>query len=192
MTKVLLIVGHKAVSGGAVNATHGVSEYDFNYALAHDYLADAIVRCSLDVAILHRDGISYKTLIRKANEIDPALVVSLHCNAFDTTVSGSEVLHYRDSPQGAALAGRIQRRVVGCLGLDDRGLRPCDYGHVGRANDRGGYLLRYTRAPAAIVEPFFIDNDSDYEHAAAHVDELAVAISEGIADYVYNKTRAGL
>lgn len=186
MTTVVLIVGHKAVSGGAVNASHGVSEYAFNKAMV-PHLADALRRCSLDVAVLYRDGISYKQLVAKANEIGGDLVVSLHCNAFDGTVSGSEVLHFRDSPQGAALAGRIQAEVVKTLALNDRGLRPCDYGHVGRANDRGGYLLRYTRAPAVIVEPFFIDHDPDYETARDNTAELAQAIADGVAAYVYNK-----
>ena len=29
------------------------------------------------------------------------------------------------------------------------------------AEDRGGYVLKYTKCPIVIAEPFFIDNDYD-------------------------------
>lgn len=38
-------------------------------------------------------------------------------------------------------------------------------------------------APCVIVEPFFIDNDSDYETALEQAANLCGAIAVGIANY---------
>jgi N-acetylmuramoyl-L-alanine amidase len=48
------------------------------------------------------------------------------------------------------------------------------------AEDRGGYLLRYTKAPCLIAEPFFIDNNNDLTRAQEDLDGLTSAYASAI------------
>ena len=78
----------------------------------------------------------------------------------------------------------MQAEIVKCLGLKDRGLKPCVAAYKGNAGDRGGHLLQYTNMPCVIVEPFFIDSDSSYELAVCKFSELAEAYAVGIAKHL--------
>ena len=66
-------------------------------------------------------------------------------------------MYYHKSKQGKAIAQIFQNNMLSALGLSNRGLKPIS------AEDRGGYLLRYTNAPCVLIEPFFIDNNSDFD-----------------------------
>ncbi|KKK66742.1 hypothetical protein LCGC14_2961020, partial [marine sediment metagenome] len=48
------------------------------------------------------------------------------------------------------------------------------------AEDRGGYLLRYTKAPCILAEPFFIDNNDDLARAQVDLDGLASVYANAI------------
>ena len=100
------------------------------------------------------------------------MVISLHSNAFNQSAKGAETLYWPTRKKGCRLAQCIQNELVK-LGRTDRGIKPRD----------NLYLLRKTAAPCVIVEPFFIDNDSEYEWAIANIDKLALAISEGVNNY---------
>lgn len=62
------------------------------------------------------------------------------------------------------------------LGINDRGIKPKT------AEDRGGFLLRYTSMPCLIAEPFFIDNDEDLAKANSNRDELVQAYADAITE----------
>ena len=102
--------------------------------------------------------------------------MSLHCNAFNGQASGTEVLYYHRSQKGRAIGEVLLRHLVDHLGLPNRGLKPCT------AEDRGGYLLCYTKAPCVIAEPFFIDNDQDLARAQEDLDGLALAYAKAIEE----------
>lgn len=162
--KVALVIGHSCKSQGASNK-NSISEFEYNMFLVHR--VKRAVPSSIDVEIVCRD--EYKDLPDKINALNPDLVLSFHCNAFNTEVSGSEVLYYHTSETGQALAYRLQQLIVNALGLRDRGIKPK------RSEDRGGYLLAYTKAPCLILEPFFIDNSSDLQIAGLKEDVLVAA-----------------
>ena len=61
--------------------------------------------------------------------------------------------------------------------MTDRGLKPI------KNRDRGAYLLRKTDAPCVIIEPFFIDNDNDFNVGKEKKDEYAKAIALAIKKY---------
>jgi N-acetylmuramoyl-L-alanine amidase len=88
--------------------------------------------------------------------------------------SGTEVLYYHTSQKGKQMAEILQNHLVTYLGLKDRGIKPKS------AEDRGGYLLRYTNAPCVIAEPFFIDNDQDLSVAMLNKSGLADAYIKAI------------
>lgn len=182
MKKVALVVGHSSNAGGASNTKHGVNEFQFNKRLA------ALVKIELEElginsVICYRET-NYNELPGQVNETKADIAVSLHCNAFNENPNGSEVLYYAMSVKGHDLAASMQAEIVKCLGLKDRGLKPCVASYKGKAGDRGGYLLQNTSMPCVIVEPFFIDSDSSLELALCKFSELAEAYATGISKYI--------
>lgn len=167
-----LVIGHKKTSPGAANASKNVTEFAFNEALSR-HIEDKV-----DGVVVQRVfRRTYKQLPDDINELKPDFIVSLHCNAFDTTASGTEVLYYHKSKRGKALAGVVQKKLLAALGLKDRGIKPRT------SEDRGGYLLKNTKAPCVIAEPFFIDNDEDLKIAQTRLDALADAYARSIEQY---------
>lgn len=174
--KCALVVGHKPKSPGAINKASGMTEYEFNNGLAKDIKKN--ITC-VDIKIIQRE--SYVALPSKVNLHSPDFVVSMHCNAFNKKVDGSEVLYYHTSEKGKEIATIFQYAFVGRLGLANRGIKPRT------SEDRGGYLLRYTNAPCIIAEPFFIDNNNElsYIHTMyKHLISAYVASIEETAEYL--------
>jgi len=160
-----VVIGHSLTHPGATNPSSGISEYSFNARLAQR-IGEIIADCSaVDVSLVYRQ--SYRELPDDINRLQPDCCLSLHCNAFDTTASGTQTLYNHTSPAGKALAMVLQRELVDCLGLSDRGVTPV------RDNERGSHMLKHTQAPCVIAEPFFIDNNSDLHRALERFDELA-------------------
>lgn len=177
---IALVIGHTKKRPGACNKKHGVCEFEFNDDLTSE------VGATLDMYGIESKQIyrrTYRGLPSMINKHNPEAIVSFHCNAFNRQASGSEVLYYRGSDAGKELAAQLQHQIVDSLWLPDRGIKPRG------VEDRGGYLLRYTKAPCVIIEPFFIDNDSDYEMARDNLGPLAAGISLGI--YEFYRTKLG-
>lgn len=172
MKKCVLVVGHRKGSPGAKNAAEGVTEFSFNDELAKFISASA---GDVKVVIVYRD--SYMGLPGKINELKPDFIISLHCNAFNTHVSGAETLYHKKDVEGKVLAAILQHKVVEALELPDRGIK------AKGVEDRGGYLLKNTNAPCVILEPFFIDRNDDLKEARDKMDVLALAIIAGIHEY---------
>ena len=164
-----LVIGHKKMSPGAKNETSNISEFDFN-----DELARQIEQKVTGINIQRVYRRTYNRLMHDINELYPDFIISLHCNAFDTTASGTEILYYHRSEKGRMMAEILLRHLVDHLQLPDRGIKPKS------AENRGGPLLRYTHAPCVIAEPFFIDNDNNLAKAHQNVAGLAEAYSIAI------------
>jgi len=164
-----LVIGHKKRSPGAMNAKTNLSEFDFNEDLA---LRIESKVTKAEVQRVYRR--TYKELPDDINGLKPDFILSLHCNAFDGKVSGTEVLHYHRSEKGKRMAEIVLNHLVEHLKLRNRGIKPRT------AEDRGGYLLRYTEAPCVIAEPFFIDNDNDLARAQEDIDGLTAVYANAI------------
>ena len=164
-----LVIGHKKHSPGAINAEANLSEFDFNEGLA--LRIEKKVQKAEMQRIYRR---TYKELPDDVNAVNPDFTVSLHCNAFNGKASGTEALHYHRSEKGKKMAEIVLDHLIGYLKLPNRGIKQRT------AEDRGGYLLRYTKAPCVIAEPFFIDNDSDLARAEEDIDGLAAVYANAI------------
>lgn len=186
MIKVALIIGHNEASQGAVNKKSGTTEFMFNEPLAMKVGDLLVEKGGYQVAVVYRDG-TYEELPGRVNETEADIAISMHCNAFNKKQNGSETLYYHKSKKGKRLAGLMQYEVVKCLGLHDRGLKPCKAKLRGKAGDRGGYLLKKTNMPCIIVEPFFIDCDKSLKLAQLKLDELATAYVTAIQRNSYTK-----
>ena len=169
MKKCALVIGHKKLSPGASNKSSKLTEFVFNDKLAIDIEEE--IR-GVEIQRVYRR--TYNSLPGDINELNPDFIVSLHCNAFDGSASGTEVLYYHRSKKGKLMARILNEKLVVALGLKNRGLKPKT------AEDRGGYLLRYTIAPCVIAEPFFIDNNKDLKTAIDKRDLLVKAYANGI------------
>lgn len=165
-----LVIGHKKSSPGAVNKTSGITEFIFN-----DLLAQEIEREATGVLIQRVYRRTYNSLPSDINELHPDFIVSLHCNAYDTKVSGTEVLYYHRSTKGQRYAEILNEHLVQVLDLPNRGAKPK------AAEDRGGYLLMNTDVPCVIAEPFFIDNNKDLKIAQENRGNLVAAYSFAIS-----------
>lgn len=165
--KVALVVGHKESSKGAYNKYFDIYEYDFNKLLVEKISK----KLEIENVVIYRD--TYKGLPDKINSESPDFIISFHCNAFNGKAGGTEVLYYHRSKKGKKIAEILLNHLLK-LGLKNRGILPRT------AEDRGGYLLRYTKAPCVIAEPFFIDNDVEFSsiEISKLVDYYVEAIEE--------------
>lgn len=175
--KLVINIGHGGKDPGAVNKELGVTENQFNRQLG----VTIKQLWPYYVRLIEQDDAGLNQLVRDINTMEPDLVVSLHCNAAEAkTATGTETLYWPTSVKGKRLAECVQARMVKALGLADRGVKPRD----------NLAILRGTKCPAIIVEPFFISNGADYKKV--DIDALAKAILLGVSDYVGNvDTSAG-
>jgi N-acetylmuramoyl-L-alanine amidase len=174
MKKIGLIVGHDPHAQGASNEL--ITEFDFNNSLAPLIAKHLIVLGDYNPLVIYRsDGLS--VLPKQVNELNLDLAISLHCNAFNKSVSGSEVLYAASSTNGARFASIMQKRIVSTLKNRDRGIKP-----IAR-NERGGVILNATKPVTILIEPFFIDNMKEYQYVESIKDELAKAIALGVHEY---------
>jgi len=164
-----LVIGHKKTSPGAYNIDHDIYEFEFNEKIAlgiekRFYDSDIIIQ-----RIYRR---TYKSLPNDINELNPDFIISLHCNAFNTKAKGCEVLYYYKSWLGLTMATILQKNLLSIkpdsIESRDRGIVPLT------VEDRGGYLLKYTKAPCVIAEPFFIDNSNELEYFLDPINEAAL------------------
>lgn len=175
MKKVALIVGHSKRDGGAINKKFGVNEFKWNSAVVKQ-LADILAgEPEFEPVVIYRDN--YTSLPDKVNQTEPDIAIEFHCNAFDTNTSGSETVYLRSSLESKKLAEHFQSKMVQCLKLLDRGTRGI------LPTGRGGYLLQNTKMPCILVEPFFIDHDSDLLRATDKQRDLAQAYADAIKEY---------
>lgn len=174
--KLALAIGHgPKIDQGATNARFRISELEYNRGLASmiaSYLTGSPVQCLIVDRVTER-----VQPVAQVNALNPDLCVELHCNAFDGNASGTEMICYPGSTQGKRLAQFLQDAALSVLKLKDRGVKDP------QAGGRGMALLRGTKCPAVIWEPFFIDNDIDLKVALDRKEALARAFAQAVLAY---------
>lgn len=180
MAKVTLCIGHCRLAPGAYNESHAVSEYKFNTWLC-ELITKELKKFNHEVYIVNRlkdgGGTGMKADVKAVNKYEVDCIVELHCNAFNGSAQGCEMLYYRLSERGKKLAQCIQNEVVK-LGFVDRNIKPKN------VKERGGLVLRDSKYPMVIGEPFFIDNMIDWNRAVCFMPQLAKAYAVGINNYL--------
>ncbi len=174
--KVFINPGHApGIDPGAVNRSLRIKEAEVVLSIGkkvQGYLAAA----GCEVNLLQADNLF--EVCQTANAWGADVFVSLHCNAFDRQVRGTETLVHNLESNASVLARCIQRQVIETLRavdpeLPDRGLKR-------RPNL---LVLRCTDMPAALVEIAFIDQPADARLLIERQDEIARAIARGVTDY---------
>lgn len=179
MMKCALVVGHKPSSKGAsgsIKVLSGSSDLHFNEFDLNSEVAKKVSEffTEEELEIVYRNR--YRDLPEEINALNPDIIVSMHCNAFNTKAEGVEVLYYHRSTKSRAMAEIFQKHMLDAYGFKDRGILPRN------SENRGGYLLRYTKAPCVIVEPFFIDNPNELRAYYNAPERLVNAYVEGIRE----------
>ena len=170
--KVAIIVGHSEDERGAYNSDYRISEFEFNNIVANHLKLIS----EHDIEVVYRN--KYYELPEKVNKINAKINISLHCNAFNQTATGTEVLS-SGSAGSLKLASYIQSRMIELFELSDRGVKI-------RTEGRGAYILMQTIAPTILIEPFFIDNNFDIKKGILNIVDYAFAINEAIKEYETN------
>lgn len=112
--------------------------------------------------------------VRKIDNYNPDLFVSIHLNASPASSSwGSQVFYYNKSEQGKLLAEDIHNAMKPTTGSRKQ-IKNADF-----------YVLRCTKATGVLIECGFITNSNERGQLASskYHQKLSIAISEGIKTY---------
>lgn len=175
---VAIIVGHKQSSPGASNNESGITEYSVAMELSI-LLVKELTNLGITSTVVYRR--TYAELPTYVNSINPTLSISLHAGAFNGKASGSRVLYSANNGHSKKIAEAILQAIIESLGLTNRGIS------AKRPEDRGGYLLTYVTSPSVILEPFFIDNNSDLDRYQKKKNMLATNIALSLKGLLSNK-----
>jgi len=187
----LIDVGHSQISMGAF--CHGYDMFEWEYC---NKLATEILRqYNNGKYVTKKDEINLTELFKLEvtnrgtakdgyfkqpkliNSSKSDILISLHANAFNEKISGTETLYKEHSPQSKSLAYLLQNNIVIVMGLHDRGLIEL------HKDDRGGCFLNQLNMPAVITEAFYMDNDDDVKLAISKLSSLADAYLKSILQY---------
>lgn len=183
--RAVIIVGHSQILQGATNSKFNLygeiaSEFNFNNMLANK-IKNLNVKNNIELIIEYRDT-DYEALPNEVNVHDADLVISLHCNAFNTRVKGCETLYYKHTKVSDKIAVIMQNHLCEAMQNQSRGIKPREHNRALKIYERGAYLMKYVKAPCVICEPFFIDNDDELSFALENINKLALAYLRGIED----------
>jgi len=114
-----------------------------------------------------------------------ALFVSIHANAFDSSVSGYEVFSAVGSEKGARLGWHVLDQFADCLSPEITTAR-LDWTDGTPTKNKNYYVLHHTHMPAILIELGFMDNKRDLSAlmSPAWQDKAAQAIADGIMCYL--------
>lgn len=181
MTKIAVFAGHGGSDFGAVY--NGLYEKNLTLEMATALTSELRKRGYTVINNRTTDvNRSINNDVRLANSENVDAVIELHLNSnFGTPGTGTET-YYSVTGSGRELAEAINRNLV-ALGFRDRGAKtyPNIFG--------GDYLgiIRDTRAPAVLVEAFFINNPQDV--ALYDANKIATAIADAVESvYPVNNT----
>lgn len=178
MPKVFIGVGHGGKDPGAVGK---VREAEANLVIALK-MRDELMRHGVTVGIsrLKDENDALAEEIKEANAFKPDVAVDVHNNAGGG--NGFEVLVQTNSyaVKSRKLGQTIEKQVK-AIGQESRGMKT-------RKNAAGADyfgFLRSVKAPAVIVEGFFVDStDALGFDTIAEQEALGVAYAKGILNYL--------
>ena len=189
MAKICLDPGHAGGSTdpGAVNGKTGLQEATVNLVIASQvkkYLVAVgyqVLMTRTEEEQVETDSLEYRCEL--ANNWGADLVVSLHCNsAASKQANGVEIYTTAGETAGDRLATCIINQVTGTF--PDLQLR-ADWDDGDPDKEENFYILRYTDAPAVLLEMAFISNPEEAKKLAdsAWQTDMARAVARGISDY---------
>lgn len=168
--------GHAPAHGIGCGAV-GVLNESIEARLVKDYLIQylrAAGHTVYDCTYEHHAsaGAVLKEIVRKCNEHDVILDISIHLNSGrndqygDADTAGPEVWGYNNDVK--AVGEAVAYEIASALGMDNRGFKI----------NQGFYVLKHTKSKAIIIECCFVDDADDAKRWDAK--ECAKAIFKGL------------
>lgn len=180
MSKLAIVVGHRANSAGATAVPPiAANEYEWNSDLAEKMAAHAASVPGADVLIFTRDDGGIVGAYRKAKEWGADGAIELHFNSAGPSASGTETLYL--TPPSRPFAEAVQDATTSVLGLRDRGIKTPHEASGGRGTQN---LSQMGVRPSILTEPFFGSNTSDCQVAKESKPELARAQLEAAVNFL--------
>ncbi|CAK7061672.1 N-acetylmuramoyl-L-alanine amidase [Tissierella sp.] len=174
MAKVFLDAGHGGKDPGALG--NGLQEKDIALSVTLK-VGNILANHGVTVGYSRTTDVFLELADRatRANNFGANVFVSVHCNAFsDISAKGVETYSYPGSTTGANLSKSIQNSIIASGAYTvNRGTKTADFA-----------VLRLTNMPAALVELAFITNAQDADILRNRQNDLAVAVSKGILNYL--------
>lgn len=172
--------GHNADGHVATGAVGYVSE-----SVEDRHIKDAVIKylredghtvydCTVDNAGSQNANLSQ--IVAKCNSHTADLNISIHLNAGaadkDNHTTGTEVYIYNTLDVTNVIANRICKKIE-ALGYCNRGVKV----------NKSLYVLRKTKAPALLIECFFVDDKNDVDvYKRTGADTFGKAIAEAIVN----------
>ena len=174
MARILVNAGH-AVNGTDYGACgNGLREAEVNKKIAIK-LCELLMNDNHSVTYFQQTK-SVNDVWQFENKSGYDITISVHCNSFNSSSQGHEVLYYPTPSNGQKLAQAIQTELVKTVGLRDRGVKP----------RKDLCVLTYTKSIAVIVETAFISNPNEAKILKEKPELFARAIADGVKNYLKN------
>lgn len=168
---VYLNPGHDIrLDSGAVNRELNLRECDLARR-AGTASARLLREAGHDVLVGQADNLS--RICTEANEAGADIFISIHFNAFNTHVGGTEV-YVSGSAASARLGASIYENLQKNLHFAPRGLK--DGSRL--------FVLRQTVMPSVLAEICFIDNTAEIRRYLETEAEAAAALVAGVENYL--------
>lgn len=172
MVRILVNAGHGGRDTGAVNGK--LYERDINKKIAMK-VCELLMNEGHSITYFQQTN-SVNDVWKFENKCSYDLTISVHCNSYNSTSNGHEVLYYPNSTKGKKLAQAIQTALIKTVGLRDRGVKSRD----------NLCVLSKTKSIAVIVETAFISNPKEAKILEEKPDVFAKAVVEGVKNYLKN------
>lgn len=189
LSVVVIDAGHGGIDPGKVGC-NGVQEKEINLSIAkkleqllkQNDIAVVMTRCEdKDLAsekAENRKNEDLRERVRKMEEVQPVLAVSIHQNSYpEEEVSGAQVFYYAESEQGKRLGKILQE----CLKKELN-----DGNHRAAKASKEYYLLKRSSVPTVIVECGFLSNEKEAALLAQeeYQEKIAFSLLLGIMEYI--------
>ena len=177
--KILLIAGHGNGDPGAVGNGYKESDLTREVALLSKVSFSRFDGVTVDVADTSKNWFDY--ICKKGNSFnfkayDYVLEVHFNAGVGDTTGNGKTTgteIYVTTSENGVSVEENILNNIVS-LGFKNRGVKRKNFSLINHIKKQG--------VSAALLEVCFIDDKDDMKLYATHVDDIATAIVNGIAN----------
>jgi len=197
--RIWIDAGHGKIPGGAndpgaTGTTYKTSEAEINLKVALELqkrLQDAGA-----IVFMTRtgiDGVNFTDRPDLVNAQKPPIdaFISIHHNSMPggPAVRGTETYYWSTNPKSKALAAKVHPAVVTALGFPDRKIR----------NDQSFVVIKYTLAPAILVELGYLSNAAEEKAIAepgvavkTYPGKAADGLKNGIFEYFWQEIQSAV
>lgn len=169
--KVYIDAGHGGYDYGAIGIDGRLEKKDCQ-RLA-DLVVDKLNRQGISTIVNTNVNQTLKEVVTQANTECVNIFISIHRNAFtDKNANGLEVWTCTNAREVTKRnANLVYTKLLNVVGMSPRGVKEADF-----------YVLKYTNAPAMLLEIGFVTNTQDNEKFDKYIYEYSEAIAQGVCE----------